>query len=119
MSTKHPMVLGMNFYGHNEKIVAGLTEPDKAKHYLDLSSWVPKNTVAIIVGADRITGMGNLRVYPNEGVDNIKIDDIALGTRGCVLVAIKNQRLQYDLTVENDVFDVYLWGYFVERVVGE
>jgi len=116
-STKHPMVLGMNFYGHNEKIVIGLTEADTLKHYLDLSPWVPKNTVAIIMIARRASGTGRFKVYPNEGPEAIIPDN--RDSCDANIVAIKNQRLQYALTVANDVWDIYLYGYFVERVMGE
>jgi len=39
----------VRFFGHNEKIVAGLTEADTNIHYLDLSSWIPENTVLVIL----------------------------------------------------------------------
>jgi hypothetical protein len=110
------MVLGMNFYGHNEKIVAGLTEADTLRHYLDLSAYVPKNCVAIIIYASRVTGTGNLVVFPYEGTHGLKIGS---GEEFCHVVAIKNQRLQYSLTVANDVWNIFMFGYFVERVVGE
>jgi len=101
----------VRFFGHNEKIVTGLTEADTAKHYLDLSSWVPKNTVAVIVHMIRTSGTGWVNAYPNEGVTALPL---GLGGEYCQIIAIKNQRLQYALTVVNDVFDVYLFGYFVE-----
>jgi len=116
MSTKHPMVLGMNFYGYNGRIATNLTEADTAKHYLDLSAYVPKNCVAIIVYASRVSGTGGLNVYPHEGTFGLKIGS---GEEFCHLIAIKNQRLQYSLTVANDVWNIFMFGYFVERVVGE
>jgi len=118
-STKHPMVLGMNFYRSNMKLVAGLTATDTAKHLYDISAYVPKNTVAILLMAVRTAGTGNLRVFPDEGVIDIYIDSAAVGTQIAQLIGIKNQRFQYALTVANDTFDVYMFGYFVERVVGE
>jgi len=48
----------VRFFGHNEKIITGLTEPDTNKHYLDLSKWIPKDTVAIIIGVNRTSGTG-------------------------------------------------------------
>jgi len=107
----------VRFFGHNEKIVTGLTESDTNKHYLDLSSWVPKNTVAVIMHAVRTSGTGYLVAYPNEGIDTIRItdpDDPTRTTATPKIIAIKNQRLQYSLAIANDVFNIYLFGYFVE-----
>jgi len=99
----------VRFFGHNEKIVEGLTEADTKKHYLDLSRFVPVNTTAIIVRAVRISGSGTFYVYPNEGNGSHTIDSMSP-----TLVAIKNQRLQYALEVANDVWNIWLFGYFVE-----
>jgi len=106
----------VRFFGHNQKIVTGLTEADTSIHYLDLSSWVPPNTVCVLIGAVRTSGMGMLLVYPDEGGIGVAIDNAGLNTTGnpCIPVSIKNQRLMYKLSVANDVFNVYLWGYFVE-----
>jgi len=101
----------VRFFGHNEKIITGLTEPDTNKHYLDLSKWIPKDTVAIIIGVNRTSGTGRLRVFPNEGSHYLLLNPATEHTK---TVAIKNRRLQYALSIANDVFDVFLWGYFVE-----
>jgi len=122
MSTKHPMVLGMNFYGENKLVADNLTQPNTARHYLDLSAYIPKNTVAIIVTAVRVSGTGHFFAYPNEGSVGVTLNirsSPGSSHAYAQVIAIKKQRLQYSLSVANDVFDINLLGYFVERVVGE
>jgi len=107
----------VRFFGHNEKIVTGLTQADTAKHILDLSKWVPKNTVAVLLIAARTSGTGLLLGYPIEEAIAISLvdrSDPTVAWTTPVLIAIKNQRIQYSLTVANDVFDIWLFGYFVE-----
>lgn len=101
------------FIPYNAKI-ADITHADVLKHFLDLAAALPetRKIIAIIIGVTRVAGTGYIRVYPNEGVrhDFMTHDAVSL----TVVIADGTQRLQYNLTVANDDFDLYCLGYVVE-----
>ena len=103
-------VCNMNLIGLNVQI-ADITEPDTSKHYCDISAFVPKNCVAIVIKAQRITGTGMFNVYPIEGTTNITIKT---GEHGLVALVEGSQRFQYLLSVANDDWDIFLFAAFVE-----
>lgn len=97
----------------NQKILASLTAGDTNPHESDLSSIFPKNTKAIEISVTRVTGSaGFLRVYPWGGANAVQLNngyDIST-------VGLKYDRiLMWGLTVANNAFDVYCYGYWVEE----
>lgn len=101
----------LRFIGTNEKI-ADITEADINKHTVDISAYVPANCVAIVISARRVSGTGNILFFPNEGAQ--AITDATPGYLTTDVIAIVSQRLQYNLSVANDDFDLYMFGYFTE-----
>lgn len=102
----------LQFFGANEKI-ADVNESASGAHICSISTKVPPNCVAILLSADRITGSGTFRIYPNEGTTNVTLSDAT----DISLIAMSNQRLKWALSVPGDDFDLYMFGYFVEGTV--
>jgi hypothetical protein len=107
------------FVPYNGKI-ADIKEADTNKHTLELANaggtgaiaGETRKIIAVIVKASRIAGTGNLNAYPNEGATLLQI---GLQSGGAVIVIADNmQRLQYALSVANDDWDLYCFGYVVE-----
>ena len=99
------------FTGMNEKI-ADISHADTNKHELRLDDLgFPSNIVKIILGARRVTGTGKLRVYPISGTQGFGMDEMATTQLEGETVAIVNGKLTYSLTVINDDFDVFCFGY--------
>jgi len=96
------------------KKILDITEADTANHIADLSAIVPPGTIALIIMCDRVSGTGSLRALPNsQGTQHVVIgyaDNLLAFT-----ITIKNQELTYALTVNNDDWDIYLLGYFVQK----
>jgi len=101
----------VRLFGENKLIADDLTKADTNKYYLDLTDYVPKDTVGVIIRVWRVSGTGEFYVYPNEGPTMVSLGS---NERRSSLIPIKKRRLQYSLSVANDVFDIYLMGYFVE-----
>ena len=98
---------------YNGKI-ADITETDTAKHTLDLETALSetRKIIMVILTWWRVSGTGELRIYPNEGTYNFAGSSQYLGV-SCV-IADGTQRLQYAQSVANDDFDLYCLGYVVE-----
>lgn len=94
--------------------IADITHADTAKHFLDLETSLSetRKIIQVMVAPQRMAGTGNLRFFPNEGPTAIYESWFNGAT--CVIIADGTQRLQYDLTVANDDFDVHCVGYMVE-----
>jgi len=101
------------FIPYNAKI-ADISEPDTAKHTLDLEATLgeTRKIIAVIVYAARVSGTGTLIVYPNEGTYGVSI--IWSTSLGTIVIKDGTQRLQYAQTVANDEFDLICVGYIVE-----
>ena len=99
---------------YNAKI-ADITHADVNKHTLDLAAALPetRNIIMVSLHAHRIAGTGLLDFYPNEGAHPSYTGDNYAGTN-TILIEYGSQRLQYDLTVANDDWDLYCLGYVVE-----
>lgn len=106
-------VCSMNFTPCSTKIADGLTESDTDPHFLDISAYVPRNCVAVVILVNRTTGDGYLYLYPNEDTSPLFM---CSSLADCYVVALveNTQRMKYALSVANDVFDVFLVGYWVE-----
>ena len=100
--------------------IADLTHADANKHTITLSALgIPDNAVAVLVWGKRITGTGQLYAYPLEGAEPIRIGmagDVG-GTYYLQLVPVANARLEYALTVANDDWDLWCFGYFTSGQV--
>lgn len=96
--------------------IADITHADTNKHTLDLATALSESRkiIAVQAGANRISGTGVLRLYTNEGTYS-SLQGAYPHTMPFTVIADGTQRLQYDLTVANDDFDLYCWGYIVER----
>jgi len=103
---------GMQFFAYNAK-VADITHADTNKHTVSLATMgLPLNTVAMVILVNRVAGTGNIRVYSNEGTTSA--DLVNSGGRNWITIGLANQRLQYDLTVANDDWDLFCLGYWTE-----
>jgi len=101
------------FIPYNRKI-ADISETDTEKHYLDLKVALgeARKIIAVILNATRVTGTGELEVYPNEGSRYARIT--WAGNTTTVIIKDGTQRLQYAQTVAGDDFDLYCLGYIIE-----
>lgn len=107
------------FVSYNGKI-ADITHADTLTHLLTLANGAgtgaiageTRKNIALIISSYRMAGTGNLRVYPNEGA-GLRYTNSDYSATDCV-IANGTQRLQYSLSVANDDFDLYCWGYIVE-----
>lgn len=92
--------------------VADLQENDSTPHLLDLSSIVSEECIAILITAVRASGTGQFQVYPRSHASQT----VNLATSTDInVVPIKNQELKWENSVANDDWDIYLWGYFVQK----
>ena len=99
---------------YNGKI-ADITHADTNKHTLDLVTALAetRKIISISVGALRIFGTGGFNTYPNEGVTENSSQFLHTHSKTVIILGGAN-RLQYKLTVANDDFDIYCFGYTVE-----
>ena len=97
--------------------IADITHADTNKHTLDLAAALSetRKIISVLIGPQRIGGTGFFRMYPNEGA--MGLPNWAYGGSSMfynIIIADATNRLQYDLSVANDDFDVYCYGYVVE-----
>jgi hypothetical protein len=107
------------FVPYNGKI-ADITHADTNKHTLTLANaggtgaiaGETRKIISLELMAERTGGTGGFAAYANEGVKVFYLD----GWNAIKFVVIKDgtQRLQYALTVANDDWDLYCFGYVVE-----
>ena len=102
------------FIPYNDKI-ADITHADTLTHTLDLATALSETRKIISVGVTslRVTGTGAIRVWPNEGVYG---SDLNLSRQYPTQIIIKDgtNRLKYNLSVADDDFELYCFGYVVE-----
>jgi len=101
---------------YNGKI-ADITHADTNKHTLDLAAALSESRkiVAVMVFPLRISGSGNMLIYPNEGTTGQSTGGTTQYMRGLAILAEGTNRLQYALDTANDDWDLYCFGYIVER----
>lgn len=92
--------------------IADLQENDTTRHDEDLSAFLPEGTVAILIMPARITGSGSFWAYP---VSNAASKIMQCSTQTLTLVPIKNRVLSWKNTTANDDWDIWMYGYFVQR----
>lgn len=101
---------------YNGKI-ADINESDTSDHTLDLETALSetREIVEISVGVNRISGTGDLNVYPNEET----LSSILHRNANCrgmyVTLAAGMNRLKYAQSVANDDFDLRCFGYRVKQ----
>jgi len=102
------------FIPYNGKI-ADITHADTNKHFLDLETALTetRKIIGIMGCAVRVAGTGDFWVYANEGTTQA-VYGTTQYNRGLMVIADGTQRLQYSLTVANDDFDFFCYGYVVE-----
>ena len=117
-------VLGLKgqqiFVPYNAKI-ADITKGDTVKYTLELANaggtgaitGETRKIICVILEARRIAGTGYFPVYPNEGTDYVSLSSGGW-TAYPIVIADGLQRLQYNLSVANDDWDLYSMGYVVE-----
>lgn len=101
--------LSGTFIGSNIKI-ADVTAADTNKHTVDISAFVPSNCVAINIKRPRQVGGNTVRFFPNEGAEYIDM----VSNHETFVLAIINQRIQFQLFVKSEDFDIYMFGYWVQ-----
>jgi len=89
--------------------IADLQENDTTPHILDLSSFVPRGCVAVLLTPVRVTGTGQFQIY-SRSAGTLTVN---LGT-AINIVPIKNQEVKWENSAANDDWDIYLYGYFVQ-----
>lgn len=99
----------MQYHPYNGKI-ADINESDTNKHTVDISAYVPTNCVAVVIVPKRVSGSGELYLYSNEGSTYVYGTSYNFN----VLLAIKNQRIQFHQSTANDDFDLYMLGYLTD-----
>jgi hypothetical protein len=101
------------FVPYNGKI-ADITHADTNKHTVDLATPLGETRTIIggCFGGLRVSGTGALTIFPNEGITNAAWEFYTTTAR-LHLISAGTQRLQYALTVANDDFDLYCFGYIV------
>jgi hypothetical protein len=100
--------------------IADITHADTLKHTLTLANGAgtgaiageTRKIIAVHLSAWRMGGTGFFETYPNEGA---QFQTILWDTSwGYQAIANGTQRIQYNLSVANDDWDVYCFGYVVE-----
>lgn len=95
-------------------VIGNITHADVNKHTLDLAAALSetRKIISISISANRTAGTGEFYAFPNEGVTggNSAFPYIW----GKCVISNGTQRLQYNLSVANDVFSLYCFGYIVE-----
>ena len=101
------------FVPYNDKM-ADITHADTSKHTLDLAVALAESRkiIAINIKPYRISGTGNLLLYPNEGTNNYYTT--SGGNPPFCVIKDGTNRLQYSQSVANDDWDLYCLGYVVE-----
>ena len=98
--------------------IADITHADTDKHTLDLATALSdtRKIIMVIITWIRISGTGELAVYPNEGTGTHYGASWTSSSIASFPLVIKDgtQRLQYALSVASDDFDMYCKGYVVE-----
>ena len=102
------------FVPYNNKI-ADITHADTQKHTLDLAAALSetRNIVVVHLGATRISGTGQFTIYPNEGTYNLIPAWPVANSEVWAILKNATNRLQYNLNVINDDWDLYCFGYVV------
>jgi len=90
--------------------IADLQENDTTAHTEDISASVPPEVMAILVYANRISGTGNLRIYMGSGTAYCYISP-----SNSAIITIVNQELKWANSVNNDDWDIYLYGYVIRK----
>ncbi|MBA7689977.1 hypothetical protein ES703_98496 [subsurface metagenome] len=94
--------------------IADLTAADTENYMLDLSDIVPKETKAVLVRGNRVTGTGNLTALP-MGSLTYSINCGNQDQKNISIVPIKDREFWWRLGMANDDWDLILFGYFVQR----
>ena len=106
------------FVPYNGKI-ADITKADTNNHFLDLAAALgeTRKIIVVIVRAYRVSGVGTMFAYPNEGSQKVQIGNSLSGqenTLGVIGIADGTGQLQYSQGLANDDWDLYCFGYWVQ-----
>ena len=94
--------------------IADLQENDTATHIEDLSAILPPGTIAILIRGNRVTGTASLYAYPMSEDTVCKIGD-SDAIKVPQIIPIKNRELKWANSVANDDWDIFMFGYFVQK----
>lgn len=97
-------------------ILEAITESDIDPKILDLTDIVPLGTVCVYVRAERTAGTGNFSAHPYNA-DDTSINVGNQTQKGMGVVPIKYPDFMYHLSVINDVWNLWLYGYMVNNRV--
>jgi len=90
--------------------ILDLKEDDTTVHTEDLSLLVPPETKAVLIQPRLIAGAGHFRVYPLSDSDYVTPNVNTIN-----IVPILNRELNWSNSIANDEWDIWLFGYFVQR----
>ena len=104
------------FIPYNALLAGALTEADVVVHTLDLQVALPevRMIISVLVRASRTAGAGALNARPNEGAFELNVYSGSANGPFNIVIARGTQRLQYRLSVANDIFNLYCFGYVIE-----
>jgi len=90
--------------------ILDLQENDTTAHIADLSSILPDGVKAILIKSTRISGTGDFKQYPRSSTASITLPLFNLA-----ICPIDNAELKWANSVANDDWDIWFYGYFVQR----
>jgi len=90
--------------------ILDLKENDTISHVADLSAHIPLETQAILMRPKIQSGSGDFVAYPASTDEIITCDHVTI-----TFLPIKNRELKWKNTVADDDWDIWLFGYFVQK----
>jgi len=90
--------------------ILDLQENDITVHIADLSSFIPPGTKAILIQPKLIAGAGTFRQYPISSATYVTASVTIIN-----IAPIKDRELKWSNSLANDDWDIWLYGYFVQK----
>lgn len=100
----------LRIFPYEDGKILDITHADTNEHTATMPAGIPSNCVAMYVVPYRIGGTGQWAFRSVSGGN----DDICNSNESVVWFRAANGNWYYRLTVANDDWDIYCWGYWVE-----
>jgi hypothetical protein len=88
-----------------------LTWNDTGKHWYSFEDEVPNNCKAVLVCFKKVSGVGDLEVYPDDGPTLFKTHGFYSSQ---IIVGLVSRQMRFRLTSANTVFSVSLHGLWIQ-----
>jgi len=92
--------------------IADLQENDTVAHDLDVSPFVPPGCMTVLIKPARVSGTGTFKTWP---MSDTTISVIMKTGEGIYILPIKDRIISWQNSAANDEWDIYLFGYFVQK----